>query len=224
MCACHGPGQAVKRVLTPIVVAGPFDRVGIDVIQLPLSRNGNRNAVAVVDYLTKWPEVFAVPDQSAFTIAKLIVEEVVSRHGVRSEILSNCSKSCLSGLMAEVEKLLGFKKMNNTAYHLQTDSLVERNKRTLKTMLAKIVTEGGKDWDEKIAYVQFAYCATIQHNTQETPFFLLYGRDPRLSTEAVLSPLTTRSLVELKEYGARLHSRMSNAWELALGMVKKAQS
>ena len=66
--------------------------------------------------------------------------------------------------------------------------------------------------------------ATIQHNTQETPFFLLYGRDPRLPTEAVLSPPTTRSLVELKEYGARLYLRMLDAWELALGMVKKAQS
>ena len=47
---------------------------------------------------------------------------------------------------------------------------------------------------------------------------------PRLPTEAVLSPPTTRSLMELREYGACLHSRMSNAWELARGMVKKAQS
>ena len=53
---------------------------------------------------------------------------------------------------------------------------------------------------------------------------LQYGRDPRLPTEAVLSPPTTRSLMELREYGARLHYRMSNAWELARGMVKKAQS
>ena len=32
MCATHGPDQAVKPVLTPIPVAGPFDSVGIDVI------------------------------------------------------------------------------------------------------------------------------------------------------------------------------------------------
>ena len=131
----------MKPVLTPIPVAGPFDRVGIDVIQFPLSRNGNCYAVVVVDYLTKWPEVFAVPDQLAFTIAKLIVEEVVSRHGVPSEILSDSGRSSfLSGLMVEVEKLLGFKKLNTTAYHLQTDGLVERYNRTLKVMLAKTVT------------------------------------------------------------------------------------
>ena len=143
----------------------------------------------------------------------------MSRCPVR--ILSDRGRSFLSGLMAEVEKLLGFKKVNTTAYHPQTDGLVERYIQTLKAMLAKTLTEGGKDWDEKIPYVLFAYRASIQHSTQESPFFLLYGRDPRLPTEKVLSPPTTRLLVELKEYGARLHSRMSDAWELARGMVKK---
>ena len=114
--------------------------------------------------------------------------------------------------------------MNTTAYHPQTDGLVKTYNWTLKDMLAKTVTDGGKDWDEKIPYVLFAYRASIQHSTQESPFFLLYGRNPRLPTEAVLSPPTTRSLVGLKEYGALLHSRMSDAWKLARGMVKKAQS
>ena len=61
MCATHGPGQAVKSVLTPIPVVGPFDRVGIDVIQFPLSRNGNHYALVVVDYLTKWQRCLLSP-------------------------------------------------------------------------------------------------------------------------------------------------------------------
>ena len=40
-----------------------------------------------MDYLTKWPEVFAVHDQAAATIARLLVEEIASRHGVPAEIL-----------------------------------------------------------------------------------------------------------------------------------------
>ena len=119
----------------------------------------------VVDYLTKWPEVIAVPDQSAFTIAKLIVEEVASCRGVPSEILSDCGRSFLSGLMAEVDKLLVLKKVNTTAYHPQTDGLAERYNRMLKAMLAKAMREGGKDWDKKIPYVLFAYCASKHHST-----------------------------------------------------------
>ena len=86
-CGClvrntHSPGRAVRAPLTPIPVAGPFDRVGVDVIQFPRSNNGNQYAVVFVDYLTKWPEVFAVSDQSAATIANLLVREIISRHGV----------------------------------------------------------------------------------------------------------------------------------------------
>ena len=65
-----------------------------------------------MDYLTKWPEVFPVPDQSAATVARLLVEEIVSRHGVPAEVLSDRGRAFLSGLMKEVGELLGFHKVN----------------------------------------------------------------------------------------------------------------
>ena len=40
------------------------------VLQLPHSLGGNQYAIVFVDYLTKWPEVFAVPVQTADTIAR----------------------------------------------------------------------------------------------------------------------------------------------------------
>ena len=72
--------------LTPIPVAGPSDCVGVDVIQFPHSHYGNQYMVVFVDYLTKWPEVFAVPDQTAATIAKLLVGEIVSQHDVPADV------------------------------------------------------------------------------------------------------------------------------------------
>ena len=55
-------------------------------------------------------EVFPASDQSATTITNLLVEEVVSRHGVPSEVLSDRGRAFLSGLLQEVQQLLGFKK------------------------------------------------------------------------------------------------------------------
>ena len=223
VCATRNVGRAVKVPLTPIPVSGPFDRVGVDVIQFPRSRQGHQYAVVFVDYLTKWPEVFPVADQSATTIADLLVKEIVSRHGVPSEVLSDRGKAFLSGLMQEVQKLLGFRKANTTAYHPQTDGLVERFNRTLTAMLAKTVDKKGPDWDEILPYVLFAYRACQQSSTQESPFFLLYGRDPRLPSPAILSPKETRAIADLKEYGIELHSRMSEAWELARQQITRAQ-
>ena len=86
-CATRSVGRPVQPPLTPIPVAGPFDRVGVDVLQLPKTSTGNRYAVVFMDYLTKWPEVFATADQTAPTIARLLVEEIVSRHGVPSQLM-----------------------------------------------------------------------------------------------------------------------------------------
>ena len=112
----HTMSGRVRLPLTPVPVSGAFDHVGVDVLQLPRTRKGNRYAVLFVDYLTKWPEVFAVPNQMSATIAQLLVEEVVSRHGVLSEVLSDHGQAFLSGLMRDVQMLLGYQKVNTTVY------------------------------------------------------------------------------------------------------------
>ena len=62
---------------------------------------------------------------------------------------------------------------------MQTDGLVERFNQTLKSMLRKTGTDGGKEWDKKIPYLLFAYREVPQASTGFSPFDLLYGRDVR---------------------------------------------
>lgn len=100
-CATRQPGQAVKPVLIPIPVSGPFDRVGVDIIGFLKSTSGNHYAIVFVDYLTKWPEVFPSPDQTTLTIAKLLVEQIIPRHGVPKELLSDHGPTFLSKVMCE---------------------------------------------------------------------------------------------------------------------------
>lgn len=162
--------------------------MGVDIIQYPKSANGNRYAVVFVDFLTKWPEVFATADQSAATIARLLVDQIICRHGIPTELLSDRGATFLSQLLSEVYQLMGMRKVNTTVYHPQTDGLVKRLNRTMTDMLAKTVQKHGTDWDERLPYVLFAYRASLQESTRESPFFLLYGRDPKLPTEETLTP------------------------------------
>ena len=223
VCATRCVGRVVRPPLTPIPVAGPFDRVGVDIIQFPRSRQGNQYAVVFVDYLTKWPEVFPTPDQSAATVVRLLVEEIVSRRGVPAELLSDRGCTFLSALLKEIEGLLGFHKVNTSAYHPKTDGLVERFNRTLTAMLAKTVEKGGKDWDQHLPSILFAYRASQQQSTLESPFYLLYGRDPTLPIDSVLCPSKAKKLIGLQEYGCELTAKMSEAWEIAKQCVRKAQ-
>ena len=145
------------------------------------------------------------------TIAELLVEKVTSRHGVPAELLSDRGQAFLSKLMVDEYQLLGIEKANTTAYHPQTDGLVKRFHRTLTDMLAKRVKRTGKDWDSHLPYVLFSYRTSIQTSTQESPFYLLYERDPRLPGDAVLSALEDQRTIDLRDYKTEMSQHFTEA-------------
>ena len=91
-------------------------------------------------------------------------------------------------------------------------------------MLSKCVTQYGRDWDERLPYVLFAYRASVHESTRESPFYLLYGRDPRLPTETALCQPTTKYQVDIQDYRTELVTHLSDAWHLAQQNISDAQS
>lgn len=108
--------------------------MGVEVLQLPLIQRGNRYAVVFANYLTKWVEAFAVPDQTAGTIARFQVERVVCVHGVPKQVLLDRASKFLAGLVRSVCNLLGITKINTSGYHPHIDGLVEKFSCTLINM------------------------------------------------------------------------------------------
>ena len=149
---------------------------------------------------------------------------MIPRHGVPSELLSDRGTAFLSQLMLDVYKLMGITKTNTTAYHPQTDGLVERFHRTLTDMLAKNVDKSGKDWDKFLPYVLFAYRSSLQKSTGESPFHLLYGRDPRLPTDEILDNPEDRRLIDARDYKEEMSHRFAVAWGMARAQVEKLNS
>ena len=222
-CAARkGTGRASRPLLQPIPVGGPFHRVGVDVLQLPLTESGNKYIVVFLDYLTKWVEAFAVQDQSAETIARLLVEEIICRHGAPQELLSDRGANFLSNLIQEVCEILKIRKVNTSGYHPQTDGLVEKFNSTLINMLSKCA-EKHSNWDTHLPFLLFAYRSTVQDSVRESPFYLLYGRDPRIPAEKSLQGIS-KYPVDIDDYKSPLATCLSEAWHLAQANIKKAQA
>jgi transposase InsO family protein len=139
---------------------------------------GNRYILVCVDYLTRWPEAYPMPDQSAATVAKIWINEIISRHGVPERVLTDCGKNFTSELLRQVNEHLGMDHHRTTPYHPQTNGLVERFNRTLKDMIAKLTEERDDDWDELLPWSLACYRSTPSVVTGDTPFFLMHGRDP----------------------------------------------
>lgn len=183
------PRNNIRAPLLPIPVDGAWDRVAVDCLgPLPVTWLGNRYVVVFTEYLTKWPEIFAVKSIDADTIAKLLVNEIIPRHGAPRTLLSDRGSNFLSQLVSEVCKLYSIKKLNTTAYHPQTDGLVERMNSTLCQTLSMFVSKNQKDWDVFIPAALFAFRTSPSESTGESPFYLLYGREPRLPMDVSLLP------------------------------------
>ncbi|XP_040292346.1 zinc finger protein 420-like [Bufo bufo] len=130
------------------------------------------------DYATRYPEAIPLRHTSAKLIAKELMG-MFSQVGIPKEILTDQGTPFMSKVMKELCRLLNVKHLHTSVYHPQTDGLVERFNKTLKTMLKRAVSKDGKDWDLLLPYVLFGVREVPQASTGFSPFKLLYGRHPR---------------------------------------------
>ena len=219
------PRNRKKAPLLPIPVEGAFDRLAVDCLgPFPESYSGNRYVVVFSDYLTRWPEAFAVSTINAVEIAKLLVNEIFCRHGSPKTLLSDRGRNFLSKLVKEVCKLLSTDKLNTSAYHPMTDGLVERFNSYISQSLSMFVSDNQKDWDEYLPSILFAYRTSPQATTGDSPFYLLYGREPRLPIDVNLLPPNIDHLsTSIAEHRARIVSQLEEAQRLAKENTERTQ-
>ena len=163
-----------------------MERVGVDVLgPFPVTDSGNRYVLVAMDCFTKWPEAYAVPDQSAATTAERLVEEMFARFGVPAELHSDQGRNFESQVFGEVCRRLGVHKTRTTPLHPQSDGLVERFNRTLATQLAILTSQHQRDWDRHLPLVLWSYRTAVQESSHCTPAALMFGRELRTPVDMV---------------------------------------
>ena len=113
----------------------------------------------------------------AVTVARILVDEVITRFGIPERIHSDQGAQFESNLFSELCKLLQIEKTRTTPYHPQSDGMVERFNRTLTKMISMFVDDNHRNWDEQIPYVMMAYRATEHETTGMSPNMLMLGRE-----------------------------------------------
>ena len=85
----------------------------------------------------------------------------------------------------------------------------------MHSMLAKLVSEIQRDWDQKLPAVAFAYRTSVQEATGFTPYFLLHGREARIPADLIYGPPPDfdRSS-EPSEFVMRQRDALHEAYEL----------
>lgn len=94
-------------------------------------------------------------------------------------IFTDRASNFLSSLFTEVCRLLNTKKVSATAYHPQTNGLVERFNNTFVEAISAYVSTNQNDWDLYIPAILLAFRVLPSVSTGNSPFYLLYGRNAR---------------------------------------------
>lgn len=170
-------------VVANLPIGGPWEIVFMDCIgPYPMSEKGNRYIIAAIDSFSKNIEVRAVPTIETTQIISFITEEIMARHGVPREVITDNGSNFISNGIKEFYKKLNIVQKLSTPYNPQGNGVIERFNRTLTTAI-RIMSDGSGDdreWDKLLSGIVLAYRNTPHSGTNETPFFLEHGRDPTM--------------------------------------------
>ena len=112
-----------------------FDVVHIDLVgPLPPSK-GFTYILTCIDRFTRWPEAIPLTSSSSEEITQALLNGWIARFGVPSKIVTGRGRQFESNLWNSLMSLLGTKRARTTAYHLQSNGMIEPFHRQLKTAL-----------------------------------------------------------------------------------------
>ena len=132
------------------------------------------------DLFTKWYEAIPLPDQTAATTSDALLERWTCRFGCPYSNHTERGTNFESQLFATLSKKLEIAKTRTTAFHPQSNSVIERMNRTLLNMLAKCIDEDQTNWSVKLPYVLMAYRSSVHESTAFTPHYLVFGHETSL--------------------------------------------
>lgn len=74
----------------------------------PISKQGNKYILVLVDQFSKWTECYPLPDQTAESIASVLVKDFIAHFGVPLEIHTDQGRNFDGDLMKQLAELIGW--------------------------------------------------------------------------------------------------------------------
>ncbi|GJX61297.1 hypothetical protein Tco_0294197 [Tanacetum coccineum] len=158
-----------------------WEKITMDFVTKFPKRIKKHDAIWVIlDRLTKSAHFIPIRENIPIDkLAKIYVNEIVSRHGVPVSIVSDRNGRFALNFWISFQEQLGTRLNMSTAFHPQTDGQSERTIQTLEDMLRACVIDFGGNWDDHLPLVEFAYNNSYQASIKMPLYKMLYGRKCR---------------------------------------------
>ena len=170
--------KVTRNTVQPIgdfyIPAKRFDHWNIDLVSMPTS-NGFSYLLTAVDRFSRWPVAVPLSNISASTVADAFAQGIVSNYGIPASITTDNGSQFSSALWTQLMQTWGIKSHFTTAYHPESNGLVERFHRRLKESIIALGTEEPNDWFWRLPCSLLAIRTTLKPDLGASPADLVYG-------------------------------------------------
>ncbi len=184
---------------------------------LPVTNEGNKYVLTVVDSFTKWSRAIPIPNKKMETIAKALWRNVFSLFGMPNRIHHDQGTEFVNGILKALTEMLGIDNSRTTAYHPQGNPFAERIHQFFGKAISAYVRDDQKNWDEYLDAIILAYNNAVHDTIGVSPAQLMLGRDLR-APGALKIPENIKEPDHLK-FAKRLHEILSKAQLLVMSKV-----
>ena len=167
----------------------PMEFISMDLIgDFTPSSKGNKYALTVICMLTGYTFCIPIPSKKASDVITAYIDNVYSKFGGSKKILSDNGTEFKNQLFEKIAKELGVEfKCYTAPYHPQSNGRIEGFHHFLKSCMTKHISTT-MEWDQVVHLAIAAYNFFPNEHSKESPFFLMFGRDPRVPLNTLLTP------------------------------------
>ncbi len=115
--------------------SGPFDVVGLDLLQLPRSSQGSGYILVCVDHFSWFVVLAPLRDESAATVAHTLFSHLIYLQTTLRGFLTDNGTECKNQVLADICSRYRFKQTFITAHHPSSYGLVKRTNRKILEIL-----------------------------------------------------------------------------------------
>ena len=173
----------------------PFERCHVDLFgPLRTSDQGKKYIMVLTDAYSKYARFVAIPNKEPETVAQAIFTEWICRYGCMAVLVSDRGVEFISKLNQELYKWLKIDKRATSPLHPQCNSAAEVLNKSIIAYLRSMLDNQVLDWETLLAPMELAYNTGTSKATRTSPFFMLYGVEPR-------TPMMDPTLMNRVMYG-----------------------
>ena len=136
---------------------GPFDIVAIDFVG-PLEQSADfKYILTMIDMFTHWSIATPAVNMESVTVANILLDQLYTKFGAPRILLTDRGSNFVSHVLDTLYKNLGIDKRQTTAYHPQSNGMVERFNATVKQSLRCLCAAYPSNWATKLQGAVAAY-------------------------------------------------------------------